>query len=181
MAAVKVGGIQVRGFFIMLGICSIDVPIPCDTSPPHRFSLNDITANPTIWAQHPAVAAPAAIPDNPMAIHNAALLIGRVSAIPTDTETIIPMIKGRISVAFSMNLPKASMKALMPGPTNMARRTPLIITTDGVTRMSILVSFDTILPSSVLMIVATYAPTGPPSALPAIPDTVAENKTRDGA
>ena len=31
------------------------------------------------------------------------------------------------------------------------------------------------------MTVATYAPTGPPNALPAIPQTVAENKTREGA
>ena len=116
-----------------------------------------------------------------MAIHKAALLIGSVNAIPTDTETIIPMMNGRISVAFSMNRPKASMKVLMPGPTNMARSTPLIITTEGVTSMSIFVSFDTILPSSVLMTVATYAPTGPPRALPAMPDTVAENNTREGA
>ena len=122
--------------------------MPCETSPPQRFSLNDITANPTICAQHPAVAAPAAIPDRPMAMHKAALLIGRVSAMPTDTDTIIPMRNGRNSVAFSMNFPKASIKALMPGPTNIARSTPLIITTDGVTRMSIFVSFDTILPSS---------------------------------
>ena len=181
MAAANVGGIHVKGFFMMLGICNIDVPMPCETSPPQRFSLNDITANPTIWAQHPAVAAPAAIPDRPMAIHKAALLIGNVNAIPTETDTMTPIMKGRNSVAFSINLPKASMKALMPGPTNIARSTPLIITTDGVTRMSTLVSLETSFPSSVLMTVATYAPTGPPNALPAIPQTVAENKTREGA
>lgn len=155
MADVNVGGIHIRGFFMILGICSIDVPNPCEMMPLQRFSLNDMTAKPTIWAQHPAVAAPAAIPERPIAIHKAALLIGSVKAIPTETDTTIPMMRGLNSVAFSMNFPKASMKALMPGPTNMARRTPLIITTDGVTRMSIFVSFDTNFPSSVLITAAT--------------------------
>ena len=38
MAAASVGGIQMRGFFTMLGICSIDVPTPCATRPPILFS-----------------------------------------------------------------------------------------------------------------------------------------------
>ena len=106
MAAVKVGGIQVRGFFIMLGICSIDVPIPCDTSPPQRFSLNDITANPTIWAQHPTVAAPAARPSIPSMTHMATELIGRVKAQPTRTDTAIPIMNGLSNVALFMTSPR---------------------------------------------------------------------------
>ena len=47
-AEARVGGIQIRGFFTMLGIWSIEVPIPWDTRPPQRFSRKDIHAKPTI-------------------------------------------------------------------------------------------------------------------------------------
>ena len=88
------GGIQIKGFLTILPICSIDVPIPWETIPPHLFSLKDITAKPTIWAQQPATAAPPASPVSPRAAQIAAEEIGRVSAMPTMTETMIPIRKG---------------------------------------------------------------------------------------
>ena len=107
------GGIQRRGFFTRLGICSILVPIPWETSPPQRFSRKDITAKPTICAQHPATAAPPAIakptsppiPERPRAAHIAAEEMGKVSAIPTTTETTRPITKGCWSIAQLISVP----------------------------------------------------------------------------
>ena len=56
-AEVRMAGSQIRGFFTMLGICSMEVPMPWLTSPPQRFSRKERTANPTMLAQHPATAA----------------------------------------------------------------------------------------------------------------------------
>ena len=47
---------------MILGICSMLVPMPWATKPPQRFSRKLSTANPTMFAQHPTVAAPAAKP-----------------------------------------------------------------------------------------------------------------------
>ena len=114
IADAKIVGSQIRGFFMMFGICSIDVPKPCDTSPPKRFSLNDITAKPTICAQHPTIAAPPARANpfsleaafNPVsesAAQIAAELIGKVSAMPTSTDTMSPITNGACSVLQPMN------------------------------------------------------------------------------
>ena len=104
-AAASVGGIQMRGFFTMLPICSMEVPSPCATRPPHLFSLKLITANPIIWAQQPATAAPPARPVRERAAQMAAEEMGSVSAIPTMTETRMPMKKGCSSVAHMMAFP----------------------------------------------------------------------------
>ena len=61
---------------------------------PHLFSRKDMTAKPTICAQHPATAAPPASPVSPRAAQIAAEEIGRVSAIPTKTDTKIPIRNG---------------------------------------------------------------------------------------
>ena len=42
------GAIQILGFFTIFPICSMDVPMPCEMSPPHLFSGKDITAKPII-------------------------------------------------------------------------------------------------------------------------------------
>ena len=94
MAEAKVGAIQIRGFLMMLGTWSMEVPKPWATKPPHLFSRKLMTANPTICAQHPATAAPPARPVSPRAAQMAALLMGRVRATPTSTETKMPMRKG---------------------------------------------------------------------------------------
>ena len=73
------------------------------------------------------------------------------------------------------------MNLLMPGPTNMASKMPEMIVTEGVTRISTCVSFDTILPSSVLITTATSTPTGPPKVFPATPTATALNITNAGA
>lgn len=39
IAEARIGGIHVFGFLMIFGICSILVPIPCDTRPPIPFSL----------------------------------------------------------------------------------------------------------------------------------------------
>ena len=140
MAAAKVGGIHTRGFLTMLPIWSMEVPRPWASSPPQRFSLKLITAKPIIWAQQPAVAAPPAMPPKPMARQMAAELMGRVSTMPMTTETMTPIRKGCIRVAFSMKTPKADMTLPIAGPMAKATKTPLMITTAGVTRMSTWVS-----------------------------------------
>ena len=140
-----------------------------------------MTAKPIICAQQPAVAAPPASPSRERAMQMAALLMGRVRAMPIRAETRIPMIKGCISVAVLTRLPNQSMNPATPGPTNWAMSTPEIMVTPGVTMMSRRVSLDTILPSSAATMVATRAPTGPPRALPAIPTVAAENRTSCGA
>ena len=94
MAEVRMGGIQIRGFFTILPIWSIEVPRPWLTSPPQRFSRKDMTAKPTIWAQHPATAAPPARPASPRVWQMAAEEMGRVRAMPTSTLTAIPIQKG---------------------------------------------------------------------------------------
>ena len=59
-AEVRMAGSQIRGFFTMLGIWSMEVPMPWLTRPPQRFSRKERTAKPTILAQQPAPAAPPA-------------------------------------------------------------------------------------------------------------------------
>ncbi len=55
-AEAMMGGIQIRGFFTILPICSMEVPSPWEIRPPHLFSRKLITAKPTILAQQPATA-----------------------------------------------------------------------------------------------------------------------------
>ena len=98
IALVMIVGSHINGFRTMFGTCSIDVPIPCAKSPPIPFSRKLAVANPIISAQHPTVAAPAAIPDRFRITPNAAELIGSVSAIPIRTDTMIPIKNGCCSV-----------------------------------------------------------------------------------
>ena len=63
-------------------------------------------AKPTIWQQQPAVAAPPARPEMPIMAQMAAELMGRVSRMPTTTETTMPMKKGCSSVARLMKSPR---------------------------------------------------------------------------
>ena len=165
----------------MLPIWSMEVPSPWASKPPQPFSRKLKTANPIIWEQQPAVAAPPARPSSASIIQIAALLIGSVKAIPMRPDTRIPMIKGCISVAVFTRFPNQLMNPATPGPTNWAISTPDIMVSPGVTMMSRRVSLDTILPSSAATMVATRAPTGPPRALPAMPTVAAENSTSWGA
>ena len=177
----SVGGIQIFGFRTIFPIWSIEVPSPCARRPPHLFSQKLKTANPTICAQQPAVAAPPARPSRLNMMQIAALLIGSVRAMPIRAETRIPMKSGCITVAVFTRFPKAVMNAETPGPTNCAARMPEMMVTPGVTRISTGVSLETIFPSSAAMMVATSAPTGPPSSLPAMPTVAAEKRTSVGA
>jgi hypothetical protein len=74
-------------------------PEPLGKSPFRRLSRKLMTANPTIWAAQPAVAAPAAIPERPRMIPIAAELIGRVRKSPIATLITIPIQNGCNSVA----------------------------------------------------------------------------------
>lgn len=58
IALAIIGGIQMRGFFIIFGSCSIDVPNPWDNRPFNLFSRYELTAKPIIFAAQPATAAP---------------------------------------------------------------------------------------------------------------------------
>lgn len=106
MAAVRVGAIQIAGFFMMLPIWSIDVPKPCEMSPPIPLSLKLMIAKPIICAQQPAVAAPAASPSIPSITQMATELMGRVRAQPTMTETVIPIQNGLSLVALFTTSPR---------------------------------------------------------------------------
>lgn len=83
-ALAAMAGIHIFGLRTMLPICSIEVPSPCETTPPQPFSLNETTAKPTMFAQQPARAAPPARPVRLRAAQIAAEDIGSVSAMPTD-------------------------------------------------------------------------------------------------
>ena len=183
MALVTIGAIQMRGFFTMLPICSMEVPIPWETSPPMPFSGNDITAKPIIWAQHPATAAPPARPVSPSAAQIAAEEIGSVRAMPTMTETRIPIRKGCSSVAHMMTSPSFMAMAPSTGASKADRAMPLPIVTSGVTSMSMRVSFETALPSSEAMIATKRTASGPPApprALEAKPTVIREKSTSGG-
>ena len=60
----------------------------------HLFSLKLATAKPTIWVEHPMVAAPAGRPESPKIIDKAAELMGRVRAIPITTDITMPIKNG---------------------------------------------------------------------------------------
>ena len=89
------------------------------------------------------------------AMQMAALLMGRVRAMPIRADTRIPMMKGCISVAVFTRFPNQFMNWATPGPTNWATSTPEIMVMPGVTMMSRRVSLDTILPNSAATMVAT--------------------------
>ena len=162
-AAARVGGIQMRGLRTMLPICSMEVPRPWAMRPPHLFSGKLITAKPIIWAQQPAVAAPPARPTKPMVTQMAAELMGRVRIMPTMTETRMPMTSGCSSVVTMIRSPRAIISLLMAGPTATAMRQPTKMVTQGVTRISILVSLETSLPHSQASTTQMKAPRGPPN------------------
>ena len=111
MALVMIGGSQINGFLTILGTCNIDVPIPCANRPQIPFSRKLAVANPIICAQHPIVAAPAAIPERFKIIPSAAELIGRVNAIPINTETTIPIKNGCCSVPHRIISPICFMRS----------------------------------------------------------------------
>ena len=165
-AEAAIGGTQIQGFLTILPICSIEVPMPWETSPPHLFSLKDITAKPTICAQQPATAAPPARPVSPSAAQIAAEEIGSVSAIPMITDTTMPMRKGCRSVAHMMTEPMLEAAVPIAGAIRAERPTPTSIVTSGVTRMSTLVSLETALPNSAAMTAMKRTASGPPAPLP---------------
>ena len=90
MALVMIGGSQINGFLTILGTCNIDVPIPCANRPPIPFSRKLAVANPIICAQHPIVAAPAAIPERFKIIPSAAELIGELTPYPSIQKQQFP-------------------------------------------------------------------------------------------
>ena len=177
------GAIQILGFRTILPICSMEVPIPWETRPPHLFSGKDMTAKPTICAQQPATAAPPARPVRPRAAQIAALEIGRVSAMPTNRETRMPIRKGWSSVAHMIRSP-AFMAALPRAGAHQAERAmPTPMVTMGVTRRSTLVSLETAFPISAEMIATNSTARGPPApprALEANPTVIREKSTSGG-
>ena len=162
IADASVGGSQISGRFIILGICSMEVPIPWAKRPPTPLSLKLVTANPIIWQQHPIVAAPAATPFSPRIIPRAAELIGKVSTIPMMTETTIPIRIGCCSVPQFTRLPSHVMKLDTPGPTSIPTAPPERMVIAGVIRRSSFVFPATSLPIVIPTYAATNAPRGSP-------------------
>ena len=161
----------------------MEVPIPWETRPPTPFSLKLINAKPTIWAQHPATAAPPASPVRPKAAQIAAEEIGRVSAIPTITDTSMPMMKGCCPVAHMMRFPVLRAARPMAGAHSAERNIPVPMVARGVTRISILVSFETAFPISAAMMAINRTASGPPAppkALDANPTVTREKRTNGG-
>lgn len=181
IADAMIDGSQIIGFLIIFGICSIEVPIPCASSPSKPLSLYEITANPIMLAQHPTVAAPPARPDRPSIMQIAALLIGRVRIIPIATDTMMPMISGCCFVAAMIAFPIATIIAWIYGPINVAMIAPTKTVTTGVRTMSIFVSLEISFPNSTAKMVDINTPIGPPSSYPATPTTADEKMTRSGA
>ena len=184
MADAKVGGSQMRGLRTMLPICSMEVPRPWLIRPPQRFSRKDSTAKPTICAQQPATAAPPARPTRPREAQIAAEEMGRVSAMPTMTDTKMPIQNGCRSVAHIIRSPTFMAPLPMAGAIHFARATPMTMVTAGVTRISIFVSLETALPHSaamMAMIRTAKGPPAPPSALAAQPTATRENSTMGSA
>ena len=182
-AEATMAGTQISGFFTMFPICSMEVPRPCDSRPPQRFSRKLSTAKPTIWAQHPASAAPPASPVSPRAAQMAADEMGSVSAMPMTTDTMTPMKKGCSSVAHMMNPPTDEASAPIHGAATSARPQPPRMVTAGVTMMSTFVSLDTALPSSEAITATTSTakgPPAPPASLAAKPTAASENSTSGG-
>ena len=147
IADASVGGSQISGRLIILGICSMEVPTPWAKSPPTPLSLKLVTANPIIWQQHPMVAAPAATPFNPRIIPRAAELMGSVSTIPITTETIIPIKTGCCSVPQFTRLPSQVINLDTPGPTKIPTIPPDKMVTAGVINRSNFVFPATSLPT----------------------------------
>ena len=107
-----------------------------------------MTAKPTICAQQPATAAPPASPVSESAAQIAALEIGSVSAMPTTTDTRMPISSGWRFVAHLMKSPTELAAAPIAGAHSTDSPTPTRIVTAGVTRISTFVSLLTILPHS---------------------------------
>ena len=182
-AEATIGGIQMRGLRTMLPICSILVPMPCEISPPQRFSRKLMTAKPTICAQQPATAAPPARPVSVSAAQIAALEMGSVSAMPMTTDTTTPMTKGCCSVAHMMSLPSEDAARPMAGARSAESATPTKIVKSGVTSRSTFVSFEIALPHSaatMAMISTASGPPAPPRPLAALPTVASENSTSGG-
>ncbi len=109
--------------------------------------------------------------------------MGSVSTTPTTTDTIMPMKKGRSSVAHMTILPKAEAALPTGAAIRAAAPIPIKIVTIGVTRMSTLVSLLTALPNSEAMIATkntAKGPPAPPMALVAKPTGTNENSTMAG-
>src|SRR5574344_2303585 len=162
IAEASVAGIQMRQFLTMLGICSMDVPIPCAQKPLKPLSLKLMTANPIICAEQPAVAAPPASPPSPSMIAIAADEIGSVRIIPITTLKIIPIRNGCNVVASWMPSPSHVAATPSGGPRSTAVRQPLMTVTAGTTRMSTFVLPFTRRPNSAPTRAATNAERGSP-------------------
>ena len=183
-AEASVGASQMRGFLIMFGTCSMEVPMPCAKKPPQPLSRKLMTAKPIICAQQPATAAPPARPVKPSAAQMAALEIGSVNATPTMTETRMPMRNGCWVVAHMIRLPTLEAAVPMYGANKYARPQPEKMVTSGVTMMSTFVFLLTSLPSSAATMASTSTargPPAPPSVFAAPPTATSENSTSGGA
>ena len=111
----------------------------------------------------------------------AALETGRVRMMPISTATMMLINTGCNSTAHIISSPVCVMAAAMAGPANRAAAMPAISVAAGVAMMSTGVVLLTSLPVSAPTVTAIKQPTGPPSAAPAKPTAVADNKTSGGA
>ena len=159
----------------------MEEPSPMAITPPILQSLYPVAEKPTICAQQPTAAAPAANPDKFNIIHSAVLERGDVKTSPTITDTIIPIKKGCSSVAFIIITPIPLVKSFTAGPIKVAVNPPAKSVTPGVTRISTFVSLDTAFPNSDPTIVETSAAASPPILAPNAPVTALVNITSGGA
>ena len=103
--------------------------------------------------------------------------------MPMITDTTIPIRNGWSSVAHMMICPTEEAALPIAGAQSAETIMPEKIVTSGVTRMSILVSLDTALPSSAATIAISSTASGPPappSAFAEKPTVASENSTSGG-
>ena len=103
---------------------------------------------------------------------SAAELIGSVRTIPMTTETTMPMMNGRCSVAQLMMLPRPVIIWEIGGPTSSPTTEPAPMVMTGVTMISTLVLPETRWPQVMPAKAAMKAPSGSPGpARTAFPST----------
>lgn len=114
----------------------------------------------------------AARPERFRMMPSAAELIGSVRTIPMTTETTMPMMNGRCSVAQLMMLPRPVIIWEIGGPTSSPTTEPAPMVMTGVTMISTLVLPETRWPQVMPAKAAMKAPSGSPGpARTAFPST----------
>mgnify|MGYP000205316974 CR=1 FL=1 len=153
-----IGGSHTRGFFRMLGICSMLVPMPWLTRPPTPFSLKLITAKPPSGRSSRNGSAARQTGQVERRADGCAGN-GQSQRNATSTEPKCPSAGLQLS-GHMITLPTAEAAAPMAGANSTLRPVPTRMVTAGVTMISTLVSLLTSLPHSAETMAIKYTARG---------------------